>query len=87
MSKRRLAWLLRYLSTVFFLGGGVSLVYLVFVVCKAISFYMKKSSYSWEFIAENTAYFSGTGVLCDVLALHAHMHPTKGEDVPHSFSS
>jgi len=28
------------------------LAYLMFAVCKAISFYMKKASYNWKFIAE-----------------------------------
>lgn len=36
----------------FFWGGIFSLAYLMFAVCKAISFYMKKASYNWKFIAE-----------------------------------
>lgn len=52
MSKCSLAWFLRYLSIVFWGGGIFLLAYLMFVVCKAISFYMKKASYNWKFIAE-----------------------------------
>lgn len=59
MSKCSLPWLLRYLS-IAILGGIFSLVYLMFVVCKAISLYIKKTSYNWEFIAEKSSSLLGS---------------------------
>lgn len=68
---------------VFFGGGIFSLVYLMFVACKAISFYIKKTSYNWEFIAEK-----GSSLLRSWSSSRcACITHTYASYVPHSFSS
>lgn len=66
----------------FFGGGGIfSLVYLMFVACKAISFYIKKTSYNWEFIAEKGSSLLRSSSWCACITC------TYASYVPHSFSS
>lgn len=88
MSKCSLAWLLRYLSIVgFFWGVNFLLAYLMFAVCKAISFYMKKASYNWKFIAEKTQLTSQETELFMMCEYYVHICILPGEGTCPSHSA